>query len=1543
MASQVRKLILNEDEHKTTTLYRLRKGWTLHFQLGPTLQARRVRVFTNHPAQGTGRAFNRREFYELPWEMASQSQCDTSERFCAVQLHLAGAFQYYFTVDDSTKEEGSGYFMVDPVLHVTSETDILPLDCITAQTVLTKSLGAFVTWEDRLRVAHETGYNVIHFTPIQELGASNSSYSIRNQRALNPSLDCNGNRVSLEDVRGLVTKMQNEWGVLSICDVVWNHTSFDSPWVREHPECAYNVQNSPHLRPAYVVDRILWHFTLEVADDKWAECGIPSFVDNEEQLHVIRHVLNHDVLPRYNMAEFYQVDVEKIIEEFRERAKGSKETFPQRDSTPWEVSIIQDPNYKRLGSTIDMNKAMANFNTDRPGAPDQESRIEQCCEELRGHLQRLNSHMAHEMEEDLRHAVNNLVSNVRYHYLEEGGPRLREVTGEHPLVKKYFRHHGPDSDIESEEALMDTDKAPFLMVSNGWVMGDDPLKNFAESTSKVYLRRELINWGDSIKLRYGQTPEDCPFLWQHMLAYTRDVVSIFHGVRIDNCHSTPIHVAEYFLDEARKVRPDLYVMAELFTSSEYIDNMFINRLGISSLIREAMSAYNSREEGRLVYRYGGEPVGSFLQPAVRPLQPSIAHALFMDVTHDNPSPVEVRSVYDLLPSAALVSMACCAVGSTRGYDELVKGQIHVVKEKRLYTSWNESAADDSTSEVNFNHGILAAKKELNELHQSLGAQGYSQVYVDQVDENIVAVTRHCPSTHLSVILVARTAFQHPHNAHYTGHIPPLCVPGSVEEIILEARLVPKGGASQPPSKTHITGLSNYRLEMQTHVTLLNSEVCELLEHGSQAQATVQEIDFINFPPGSVIAFKVVPSPGARSALSTLRSCIAQFGYRVRTLSGNSTMTANSSNFHSIVDQLTLTDMNRVLFRCDGEERDDGKGSGAYNIPNFGPLIYCGLQGIMSVLADIRSKNDLGHPLCENLRQGDWMPGYVGNRLKLHPTTKQLGLWFEKAFQPLTQIPRYLIPCYFDAIMVGAYVVLLERSWKSMNSFVSGGSSFVRTLALGSIQMCGVVKTSPLPALSPSLENVPMALDEETGKRVQSVPTMAAGLPHFASGFMRCWGRDTFIAMPGLLLVTSRHEEAKHLILAFAATLRHGLIPNLLGGGDHARFNCRDAIWFWLYCIQLYTKTVSNGLAILDCPVSRIFPTDNSEPLPPGFTEQKLSEVIQEAMQRHAEGVSYRERHAGQGLDRNMSDQGFNVTIGVDHTTGFPFGGSEWNCGTWMDKMGESDVAGNRGHPATPRDGSPVEIVGLCKAAVRWLAALHKEGKFPHDGVTVRIEGKQSHKTYAEWDRMIQANFEKNFWIAADANKAANKLINRRGIYKDSVGASQFWADYQLRPNFPIAMVAAPELFTPSNAWTALDMVQKHLLGPLGMKTLDSSDWAYDGNYDNSYDGPNKKIARGWNYHQGPEWVWPIGYFLRAKLHFSRALPTAPTDLFEETVLFIRKTLVRHHVDIEASPWRGLPELTNKNGAVCKDGCPTQAWSMGCLLELMWDLDQALKQ
>lgn len=1535
MGEQIRGLQLNDGEHLASRLYRLEKGSILQFGLGPSLQAHDVHIFVNYPPNGSQKPFDRKVFYELEWKSPDNQSYDRTDRFCEIQLLLAGSFQYYFTYDNSNTEQGSGYFQVDPTLMISPDC-MIPFDCITLETFLSKCLGPFSEWERRLLVAKETGYNMIHFTPIQELGASNSCYSLRNQLALNPLFG----DISFDDVQNFVKRWQTEFGVLSICDVVWNHTSFDSPWLKEHPECAYNVKNSPHLRPAYVLDRILWHTTLDVIAGKWEHMGVSKIIDKEDHLAKLQDVVSNHVLPKYKLEQFYQIDVNATVEEFQRLVQASGTVHPAHDSAPWKVQLVQDKDYKRLGCSVNMDEALIHFNISRELAEDEEERLEKCCSAFKHHLEELNHHAHLAMNEDLKHAVNNMVANVRYYHLEQHGPRLKEVTKENPLVKCYFRGYGPTTDIESEEAFMDSDKAPLLMASNGWVMGDDPLKNFAEPSSKVYLRRELINWGDSIKLRYGDKPEDCPYLWNHMLEYTRIVARVFHGFRIDNCHSTPIHVAEYLLDEARRVRPDLYVIAELFTSSEDIDNIFVNRLGINSLIREAMSAGDAHEEGRLVYRYGGEPVGSFMQPPKRPLTPSIAHALLMDATHDNRCPVEVRSVYDPLPSTALVCMASCATGTTKGFDELVPHQIHVVKDNRLYRSWNPEAPSNSETEVNMVSGIHAAKAALNKLHHVLGGGGYNQVYVDQLDENIIAVTRHCPGSHKSVILVARTSFKHPGNPNYTGHIAPLCVPGQVEEIILEARLIQKGEEEYVKSKTHINGLTTFKVDMREHIQLFGSKMVELHHHDDNEREPIQELDFVSFPPGSIIAFKVSLLPAARAALSSLRSCLNQFGYRVRTLSGNPTQN-NTSSFYTIASKLTLSDMNRILYRCSAEEESDGKGVSGYHVPNFGDLVYCGLQGFMSVLSEIRLKNDLGHPLCDNLRQGDWMFEYIANRLKLHTSTRAMGKWFEVAFAPLRCIPRYLIPCYFDALVTGAYRALLDITWDSMSSFVTKGSTFVRALALGSVQMCGQVRNAPLPELSPKLDGVPLIFNEDSGKNIQGTVTMAAGLPHFAAGFMRSWGRDTFIALPGLLLVTGRYEDAKFLILAFAGTLRHGLIPNLLGGGEHSRYNCRDATWFWLYCIQLYTQCVEDGVSILQCPVSRLYPTDDCDPQPAGFVEQPLYDVIQEALQRHVEGIGYREKHAGPGLDKNMSDEGFNVTVGVDFETGFPFGGSEKNCGTWMDKMGESNIAGTRGKPATPRDGSPVEIVGLCKAAVRWLVQMNSEGHYPYDSVSAHDEGKTFRLTFTEWNQKILNNFESKFWVPPDICKKTNKLVNRAGIYKDSVGASQFWADFQLRCNFPIAMVVAPELFTASNAWKALSMAEEFLLGPLGMKTLDPSDWAYDGNYNNSYDGPDAKIARGFNYHQGPEWVWPVGYFLRAKLHFSR-LVADPAETFESTVQFVHKTLARHHQEIITSPWRGLPELTNKDGTPCHDGCPTQAWSMACLLEVMHDLYKLLK-
>ena len=80
---------------------------------------------------------------------------------------------------------------------------------------------------------------------------------------------------------------------------------------------------------------------------------------------------------------------------------------------------------------------------------------------------------------------------------------------------------------------------------------------------------------------------------------------------------------------------------------------------------------------------------------------------------------------------------------------------------------------------------------------------------------------------------------------------------------------------------------------------------------------------------------------------------------------------------------------------------------------------------------------------------------------------------------------------------------------------------------------------------------------------------------------------------GLLLVTGRLTEARDIILGYAGTLRHGLIPNLLDGGKNARYNCRDAVWWWLHALLDFVKMTGDH-SLLTAPVVRLFPTDEAE-------------------------------------------------------------------------------------------------------------------------------------------------------------------------------------------------------------------------------------------------------------------------------------------------------------------------------------------------------------
>lgn len=60
----------------------------------------------------------------------------------------------------------------------------------------------------------------------------------------------------------------------------------NSEWIVQHPECVYNLVNSPHLKPAWLLDRSLWHLTCKVAAGQYKDKGLPCLIENDHHLNV---------------------------------------------------------------------------------------------------------------------------------------------------------------------------------------------------------------------------------------------------------------------------------------------------------------------------------------------------------------------------------------------------------------------------------------------------------------------------------------------------------------------------------------------------------------------------------------------------------------------------------------------------------------------------------------------------------------------------------------------------------------------------------------------------------------------------------------------------------------------------------------------------------------------------------------------------------------------------------------------------------------------------------------------------------------------------------------------------------------------------------------------------------------------------------------------------------------------------------------------------------------------------------------------------------
>lgn len=215
-----------------------------------TLRQTKVRIRVLIPCEYTHRPLR------LPTDYSKPIQID-------LPISHAGAFVYWVEYDgeDGQRVKGrDGYFNVDPVLKIKNRTSVLddkhhvlppgqgallkdeyvnlPLDGLSILTVVSKWMGPIDKWRDHFAEAKERGYTMLHYTPLQERGESNSPYSIRDQMKYDPSMFCDSldSETGTERVKEVLRIAREEYGLLSLTDVVLNHTANNSSWLIEHPE-----------------------------------------------------------------------------------------------------------------------------------------------------------------------------------------------------------------------------------------------------------------------------------------------------------------------------------------------------------------------------------------------------------------------------------------------------------------------------------------------------------------------------------------------------------------------------------------------------------------------------------------------------------------------------------------------------------------------------------------------------------------------------------------------------------------------------------------------------------------------------------------------------------------------------------------------------------------------------------------------------------------------------------------------------------------------------------------------------------------------------------------------------------------------------------------------------------------------------------------------------------------------------------------------------------------------------------------------------------
>lgn len=188
----------------------------------------------------------------------------------------------------------------------------------------------------------------------------------------------------------------------------------------------------------------------------------------------------------------------------------------------------------------------------------------------------------------------------------------------------------------------------------------------------------------------------------------------------------------------------------------------------------------------------------------------------------------------------------------------------------------------------------------------------------------------------------------------------------------------------------------------------------------------------------------------------------------------------------------------------------------------------------------------------------------------------------------------------------------------------------------------------------------------------------AGFPWFGT-----WGRDTFIALPGLTLATGDIKTCRDILDTQVSKLKNGLFPNM--GPDHdPAFNSADAPLWFFWAVQQYARTVKTYTSVW----------------------RSYGKAMKSILDAYRLGTS------------------FNIRM---HDNGLIYAGHPGKALTWMDAV-------VNGIPVTPRTGFTVEINALWYNALVFSLELAKRAK---DEGFINTWGNMPH--------LVKNSFNAMFW------------------------------------------------------------------------------------------------------------------------------------------------------------------------------------------------------